>query len=289
MNFFHRFLSIRRRVRQRATPFSLLVVVLMFGLFFEAYMHNFNLVYIALFFTFALAFSAGFIGMKNIGHIQIDSLKCNRLFAKQEGRCIFSIHNPSRQDAWALELHTSYGTKKISNIPAYTTTQESLTITPKTRGRLDLSPCTLESLFPLSTVRFVVSITIDCQAIVYPNPSGESLSSYLNRQRASFGEEMDFDGIVSYSGAESASRIHWPSVAKGEMAIKSFERLYESKALNFIFYECGKDDESRLSQLTLWILECEKSKRAFTIKMPNGTYDSKRESIDEILKILALY
>ncbi len=289
MNFFRKFISIRRRVKQRATRFSLFVVLLMFGLFFEAYMHNFNLVYIALFFIFALAFSAGPVGMKNIGYLEVKSLKCGRLFANQEGKCFFTIENSNRQSSWALEFHTAYSVKKISNIKSKSKIQDSFTITPKSRGILELSPCKIESLFPLSTVRFVLPIDIDCKTIVYPNPIGERLSSYLNRQKSHFGEEMDFDGIARYSGSESASRIHWASVAKGEMAVKSFERLNESEALNFIFEDCASDDESRLSQLTLWVLDCEKHKLPFTIKMPNGYYDSKKESIDEILEALALY
>jgi hypothetical protein len=104
-----------------------------------------------------------------------------------------------------------------------------------------------------------------------------------------FGEEKDFDGLASYSGSESLSRIHWPSVAKGETAVKTFVHEQSTQELAFDFYTAAKSDEERLSQLSLWVLSCEKSHQPFTIKMPNKLLKSKKESIDAILEHLARY
>ena len=79
------FAQIYRRVDQHATRYSALVVVLLFGLFLEAYMHDFNLVYITLFFVFSLAFSAGPIGILNLGHLKASYVRSGRMFAHQEG------------------------------------------------------------------------------------------------------------------------------------------------------------------------------------------------------------
>jgi hypothetical protein len=62
-----------------------------------------------------------------------------------------------------------------------------------------------------------------------------------------------------------------------------------SHKLRFNFGECALDDESRLSQLTLWILECEKMGLNFTILMPDVLLDSEKKRIDEILEILAKF
>ncbi len=289
MRFFQTFLSIRRRVRQRATRFSALVVILLFGLFFEAYMHNFNLVYIVLFFVFALAFAAGPVGMRNIGYLDAKCLGSSRLFANKEGVCYFQITNRSSSSAWAITLHTALAKKRLKEIAPHATRREALRITPTSRGRLNAAPCTLESLFPLSTVRFVLPIEDECTLLVYPEPKGLPLRSYLQQQRSYFGEENDFDGIAPYSGFESPSRIHWPSIAKGESAIKTFEHEAKSQTLHFDFLKCADNDEARLCQLTLWVLECERAGVPFTITMPHKLLDSKKESIDAILEVLALY
>lgn len=289
MNSLRTFWSIRKRVRQRATLFSLLVVVLLFGLFLEAYMHNFNLVYITLFFVFAAAFAAGPIGVRNLGSLEAEFAGCDRLFANREGACRFQIHNPSTLSAWAVELHSALGSTLLSELPPHTKKRVKLLLTPQRRGRIDAGPCFLQSLFPLATVRFIHEIEAACSLVVYPEPKGEPLRSYLLRRRAPFGDEMDFDGLARYSGVESLSRIHWPSVAKGEVAVKTFEHETQSDTLQFEFYRCGNDDETRLSQLALWAVECERSRQPFTIVMPHTVLDSRRENIDAILEYLALY
>ena len=289
MYFFRTLARTRKRVRQRATRYSLLVVVLLFGLFLEAYMHNFNLVYIMLFFVFSSAFSAGTFGLFNIGRLEIAFAHCERLFAGKEGRCFFRISNPAAMHAWAIRLHCDEKVTELGRIEAHRTIQAAIRITPQKRGWLRCSDCSLQSLFPLSTVRFVLSFEPCLDTIVYPHPSGEPLRSFLMRQRAAFGEENDFDGLQAYSGTENLSRIHWPSVAKGEPAVKNFEHEGRMEKLEFDFYLAGKSDEERLSQLCLWVLECEKMGEPFVIRMPHKKHYSDKEGIDAILETLALY
>ncbi|WP_345970495.1 MULTISPECIES: DUF58 domain-containing protein [Sulfurimonas] len=279
----------RRRVRQRATRFSLLVVVLLFGLFLEAYMHNFNLVYITLFFVFASAFAAGPLGLRNLGCLEAEPNGCDRLFARRTAQCHFKIRNTSALGAWAVELHGGEAVNTLPEVAPHTTLNAALPLSPERRGRFEAGPCTLQSLFPLSTVRFVLEIAKSCERVVYPEPRGEPLRSFLLRQRSPFGDETDFEGLRSYSGAESPSRIHWPSVARGELAVKSFDRERRTESLQFDFARSGRDDEARLSQLTLWALECEAARLPFTILMPRKVLDSKKEGIDAILGYLALY
>ncbi len=289
MNFLRAFLSTRKRVRQRATRYSLLVVILLFGLFLEAYMHNFNLVYITLFFVFAAAFAAGPLGVMNLGKIETAFQGCSRLFARREGYCRFEIVNTGDSPAWGLELRSADAFAELPAVMPRTPLRAALALTPKRRGRMTLSDCRIESLFPLATVRFVLPVKASCETIVYPEPKGEPLHSFLLRERAPFGDETDFDGLARYSGSENASRIHWPSVAKGEISVKTFEHETRSDTLRFDFYRCGPDDETRLSQLTLWVLECEEAKVPFSVIMPGRTLHYPKEEIDAVLTYLALY
>ena len=289
MNFFRTFARTRKRVRQRATLFSLLVVILLFGLFLEAYMHNFNLVYITLFFVFASAFSAGPLGVWNIGRLEGRFEQCERLFAGREGRCFFRIDNRAASASWGIELHCGDRHAQLPRIDGYASLSASIALEPPQRGRHVFGPCALQSLFPLSTVRFVVALEQSCESLVFPDPKGEPLQTFLLRRRARFGDEQDFDGLTRYSGAESASRIHWPSVAKGETAVKTFEHEIRTDRLVFDFFQCGPNDEARLSQLCLWALECEKAGLDFTVVLPGRTLESKKAGIDAILEHLALF
>ena len=283
------FIQIHRRVRQGGTLYSLLVVVMLFGFFLEAYMHNFNLVYITLFFVFAIAFSAGPIGTFNIGRLEPKFERRGRLFANTLGKLYFSIYNNSKSKAWAITLHVDKLSSDIGAIEPKTTISASVDITLPKRGEASDDECYLQSRFPLATVRFVLPIEGGYSTLVYPQPKGKPLRTFIQKQSMHFGEERDFDGLATYSGAEPISRIHWASVAKGEIAVKTFAHEQHTQRLIFKFVEIEGDDEARLSQLCLWVLECEKSQQEFTIEMPHKLLESKKEGIDEILRYLAKY
>lgn len=289
MKFFHTLIQIRRRVKQKATLYSFLVTLLLFGLFLEAYMHNFNLVYITLFFVFALAFTAGPTGVFNLGRLHVELDGFSRLFVGEEGVMYVSIENLTKYTSWAVFLQNDTHKSDVGNVKAMSKTREKIKVMPMKRGEWKPPRVTLQSLFPLSTVRFVVTVEESQNAVVYPAPAGESLQEFLNRQKAHFGEETDFEGIKVTEGMQLSSRIHWPSVAKGIYGMKHFIHETPLQVLRFDFYAAGKEDEKRLSQLTKWVLECEKAGLPFEVAMPERVLHFPKESIDEILEYFAKY
>ena len=289
MNSLRTYLQIRKRVRQHVTKQSLILLLLIVGLFFEAYMHNFNLVYITLFFLVASAMAAIPLGLLNIGRLEGRFEGCGRLFARKEGVCRFGMENAGSMTAWGIDLCCNNGCIEVPPVKPHRDVSVAIPLFPKRRGRLRLGPCRLESLFPLTTVRFERPLETNAEMTVYPEPKGVPLESFLRQVKAPYGHETDFDGLSGYSGTESASRIHWPSVAKGETLVKHFEKEQEMETLNFDFQSCAGDDEARLSQLTLWVLECERRNVPFAIRMPGRTLESRKEGIDAILETLALY
>ena len=290
MSSLRTFLRFRKEINQRPTLGSLLLLMVLFGLFLEAYMHNFNLVYIVLFFLFALALAAVPIGVMNLGYVDVKSEGCGRLFAKREGECRVELCNLGERPAYGLDL-LCCGKRIV--LPPLESSQPyvaKIRVVPERRGRFRIGPWLLESRFPLGTLRFEKEVFPATDTLVYPEPRGLPLQQWLAQHRSRYGHEEDFEGLASYGGKESASRIHWPSVAKGEPMVKRFEtRLPREETLEFDFLSAGRNDESRLSQLTLWILECEKRRIPFVVRMPGGTHSSRKESVDAILAHFALY
>ena len=253
-------------------------------------MHNFNLVYITLFFVFAIAFSAGPIGSFNLARLVVKFNGSSRLFVNREGKLFFKITNSNAtSSSWAIEIYCDKNTSLIGTVRGGEIKSASIDITPNKRGEFECEESYIQSFFPLSTVRFLIPLEDSCKSIVYPEPKGISLRSFLNKQKSYYGEEKDFDGLSNYSGVESLSRIHWASVAKGDVLVKRFIHEEHTQELAFKFKEAGRDNEARLSQLCLWVLASEKISQPFTIDMPNRLLSSKKESIDEILTHLARY
>lgn len=283
------FIQIHRSIKQHATIFSLVVVIFLFGLFMEAYMHDFNLVYITLFFVFSLAFSAGPIGVLNLGRLHSTFLPSGRLFSHQEGKISLKINNTATISAWSITVHGNDAVVTINYIKGESTSIVHLPFTPQKRGTFIYDNVYLESKYPLSTARLTLPIKENYEGLVYPEPKGKSLASFLNEEETYYGEEKEFDGLKEYDGSQRLSHIHWASVAKGELSVKRFIKETETPNLVFDFFKAGKEDEARLSQLTLWVLECEKRHFQFAIQLPKKYLNSAKESIDDILKTLARY
>ncbi len=283
------FVQTYRQIYQHATLFSAVVVGLLFGLFLEAYMHDFNLVYITLFFVFSLAFSAGPIGIVNIGYIKTQYLKSGRLFANTDGHLSLELYNPRASSLWALSLHHKEESVDIPHIKSDSSNIVQLPITPTKRGEFIHDECYLQSLYPISTARLTIPIGVSYTAIIYPQPKGKSLESFIHQEETHYGEEREFDGLQEYDGSQKLSHIHWASVAKGDMSVKVFTKEREIPKLFFYFDKIAGDTEEKLSQLSLWVLECEKRNLPFSIKISDKIFNSPKEEIDVILSFLAKY
>ncbi len=285
-----KFVQIYRKVYQHATIFSAVVVVLLFGFFLQAYMHNFNLVYITLFFVFSLAFSAGPIGIFNIIHLKSRYIDSGRIFVNSDDNSIsIEIENRQNSSSWAISIHHDEDRVDIAHLKGDSSIIVKLPFTPTKRGTFSHSNCYIESKYPLSTARLTLPIEVSYEGIAYPQPKGISLRSFISSEDNIYGEEREFDGLSEYDGSQKLSHIHWASVAKGNMSVKVFTKESQIPKLYFDFAKAGSDDEARLSQLTLWVLECERLNAPFTINMPNQILKSPQEEIDVILIHLAKY
>jgi len=284
-----KFIQIYKSTKQHATLFSLVVVILLFGLFLEAYMHDFNLVYITLFFIFSLAFSAGPIGVLNLGYLNAKFIRSGRFFAKTEGKIAIDIYNASTTASWSVILHHEDVSIPLTKLKGETSTTLFIPFTPNKRGFFNFKACYLESKYPLSTARLTRTIDEIYKGLAYPHPKGKSLRSFLSEKESHYGEEKEFDGLRQYDGSQKLSHIHWASVAKGELSVKVFTKETQTPNPVFVFQSLEGDKETRLSQLCLWTLECEKLNMPFSIHMPQRVLSSSKESIDEILETLAQY
>ena len=252
-------------------------------------MHDFNLVYITLFFLFSFAFSAGPLGVLNLGYLKSTFVPSGRFFANKEGKISLEITNDSSATSWAVTLHGDGVSTPLVSLAGEKSTIVHLPYTPPKRGRFIYTNCYLESKYPLSTARLTLPIEGAYGGIVYPEPKGNSLASFLNEEETYYGEEKEFDGLRAYDGTQKLSHIHWASVAKGELAVKLFSKETHTPNLVFDFTRAGSNDEAKLSQLCLWVLECEKRHLPFAIALPKQKLDSTKESIDDILATLATY
>jgi len=288
--FSRSFAKIARSGSERPTKYIYLLILIFIGLFMQAYIHNYNIVYLALFFTFAFSFSGYFFGRRNIRALHVELLSRKRIFANTISEYTLVLSAVNKNDIYDITCKSIDESKHIKIIPSSTPQVLHFNHLYKKRGDEVFGEVTCESEFALPHQVFYKVFDLESSFVIYPEISGVSLESFIAKNVAMQGERDDFEGIKSFESSDRASQIYWPSLAKGNTLMsKQFSYTNETRTLHFDFESCASSDEKRLSQLTLWVLECEKKDLDFSVYIASKTLESKKMEIDEILTFFARY
>ena len=290
MKSLKRYISILRTVKNRPTKFGLYLVLIIIALFLQAYMHNYNIVYIMMFMLVGLAIASSFYGILNLYSVKVKLLSNDRFFANEQASYRLSIKNNSENSVYDINLKSDDKLQNIKSIKAGEDVILKVDEKFQKRGATTLKDMELNSLFPLSYESKYKPVKLEQTLFVYAQPKGISLFKSLYKSSALHGEIDEFEGIKNFIEGENISSIHWASLAKHDQ-LKSKNFLYEneSKTLHFSFKNIKGDEESKLSQLTLWVLESERYTLDFTLELADKIMSSKEETIDEILESIARY
>ena len=290
MRLLQTLLSIHRTIKVRPTKYFFLLLGAIVSLFLQAYMHNYNIVYIMMFCITAVAGTSTLYGMFNLHPVQIKFLSSQRFFAGEKARYTLGVHNGSDYTCYDLSLHAENDTQYIARLDARESVALSFSADFSKRGYATLAPIRLTSYFPFAHEIKSKQFLLENKLIVYPKPLGDSLFDRFAAELHLQGDLSDFDTVSRFRQGENIGAIHWASLAKND-TLMSKRFLYEQRrnTLHFDFKTLRGEREERLSQLCLWVLECEKHAFAFTLALGGEVLDSKKVDTDAILTKLALY
>ena len=89
-----------------------------------------------------------------------------------------------------------------------------------------------------------------------------------NRPRAELGEGDDFAGVRAYEPGQSQRQIDWKAVVRGHPLMT---KQYTTEAIGELYLDFaavpGEDTEARLAQLALWIIEAERARRSYGLRL----------------------
>lgn len=217
MKFINTLIAFSFHIKTKPTRRFILIIFALFGLFIQAYMHNYNIVYIILFFIFSVALTACFLGRLNLFWLDVTFLHAKRAFATLPFSYTLSLSNDSQSETYALTL----GDQEIITIASKEKSLVTLHHTFERRGEKKLEKIELSSTFPFAHVIFSKTFQLDTPIMVYPTPKGESLEKRFFREIHFTGEKEEFDGLRTHNEGDTLSDIHWASVAKGEKLSKN--------------------------------------------------------------------
>jgi len=167
--------------------------------------------------------------------------------------------------------------QRINHVPAGKATRVTLRFAALKRGQHQIGTLRLECVYPLGFLRAFRSVTTLQEYLVYPRPAGdpnlpmECASPGENKSQLELGEGDDFAGVRPYTLGESQRHIDWKAVARGQQLMTKQFSTETRGSLCFDFAAARFPQvEDQLSQLTLWVIEAERARRAYGLLLPTG-------------------
>ncbi|MGH8645817.1 MAG: DUF58 domain-containing protein [Gammaproteobacteria bacterium] len=229
--------------------------------------YNLSLGYVAVF----LLGGVFWVGMvhtrRNIARLRFLGAKADPVFAGNPA--IFQIYLDERGGAPCfsveIRLPSCSGPRAVIDVPANGTASASLVVEAPKRGWLHLMRIRCGTRFPLGL--FYAWTNLDAspaKCLVYPHPHGRRRLPRVEQkspqgQAGTRDGSDDFMGFRAYRPGDPPRHIAWKALAREQaVLVKRFvgdraERVW----LTWKSVEALHDDEARLSQLCLWVLEAE--------------------------------
>ena len=208
--------------------------------------------------------------------VRVESAKPT--FAGDDVRLPVEIMNSSGATRYGIELVLSEAGKtreRVDCIPPESAARLTIRFPARHRGEHKIESVSLTSCYPLGFTRASKKFASNQTYLVYPKPAGNSQLP-ANRSRIAdswvqqgIGHSDDFVGVRAYIQGESQRHIDWKAVARGRPLMTKQFAAETKGAVYLDFFELHSADvEKKLSQLTLWVIEAERARQPYGLRLP---------------------
>jgi uncharacterized protein (DUF58 family) len=216
--------------------------------------------------------------LSNLGGLQATAESIKPAFAGQEVSLPVEVTNESRATRYGIALtlpDLGDARERIDEIPADKAARSVLRFSAASRGEHEIGRLNLSSVYPVGFLRVLKQLPSPQRYVVYPKPAGdqrlpaETARSGQPSSRRELGEGDDFAGVRPYVRGESQRHIDWKAFARGQ-ALMTKQFTAESDGLLYLDLAAVRLDnlEARLSQLALWVIEAERARRPYGLRLP---------------------
>ncbi len=267
-----------RRVYILPTAVGLVFVLMTFTMLLGSMNYNNNLSFVL---TFLLT-SLGFVSMhqcqRNLVGLELSFAGADPVFAGQAAEFQIAIINHSTKRRPHLQIYAGGVTSDIADLAPGESRIYHLEIPTERRGHVRLNRFGVRTLFPFELFRAWAWLHMDLQGVVYPKPAAgapeppPSQTAHGHRQHDARGEE-DFAGLRKFHVGDSPRHVAWKAYARsGDLLSKQFSGA-DTSSQWFDFDRMDDADlEQRLSILTRWIIEADRTQRDYGLRLPGHEF-----------------
>jgi uncharacterized protein (DUF58 family) len=257
--------------------FAALLFVLA-AMWYAASSQNSAAIYLLLFLVVSLFLVSIPHTLNNLAAVTVRVESAKPTFAGQEVCLPVEIANKSRGTRYGIEVvlaDADKTSKRVDCIPRKSAARLTIRFSARRRGEHKIKRIDLTSCYPLGFMRASRRFVSDQTYLVYPTPAGNPQLP-VNRSRFAdswvqqgIGHGDDFAGVRAYVQGESQRHIDWKAVARGQPLLTKEFAAETKGAVCLDFFELySADVEERLSQLTLWVIEAERARQPYGLRLP---------------------
>jgi uncharacterized protein (DUF58 family) len=262
----------RRRIYILPSRFGFMLAAILAAMLIAGLNYNSNL---GLAFTFLMG-SMALVTMhhcnRNLLRINVDVTPEVDAFAGREAVFEFVLSNESRLERRDIEVrcHSAIGT---GSVPAMESESIKVVVPAAQRGVVRINQFELRTYYPFGWFYSWTYLQGSLVIYVAPAPAGSrTLPSAGAQGQASHSDargDEDFSGLRAYEPGVPLKHMAWKVLARGgDAAVRSYSSLAAQPEWLEWSALPGLDDEARLSQLCLWVLECDSRQRPYGLRIP---------------------
>lgn len=228
--------------------------------------YNNSLGYVLTFLLASLALVSLLHTYRNLAGLQVSARPAPAVFAGGTARFPVRVDNaggPRREGVVVSEGRRAGDAVCHLTLEADSHAETELAVHAPRRGWRHLPRVCIASRAPFGIFRAWCRVPVDTRTLVYPHPDGtHPLPVGVSESREEHGHgghgRDDFAGLREYRQGDSPRHIHWKAAARTQvLPVKQFEGARTTDVMLSLADAGGAGLESRLSQISAWVLEAE--------------------------------
>jgi len=256
------------------TGVGLVFALMTFAMLLGSMNYNNNMSFLLTFLLAGLGFVAMHQCQRNLVDLELSFAGVDPVFAGQSAEFRIAVTNHAKTRRYNIQLFTGNARSGVRELAPNESRVFHLEIPTERRGYVLLERYGIRTLFPFELFRAWAWLHMDLRCLVYPKPAEHapppppSRTARGHRQHDARGEE-DFAGFRQFHDGDSPRHVAWKAYARsGELLSKQFAGA-DTSSQWFDFARVGeKDTEARLSVLTRWIVDADRTQRDFGLRIP---------------------